>query len=92
VENSISGIRHLSEQAEAQRRAVLNARRAVDLSTERYRSGLVSYLEVVDASREALQAERASAQLAGARQIAGVRLVKALGGGWTEQQLYAKAR
>src|SRR6185295_6169290 len=30
VENSLSGIRHLSEQAEAQRRAVLNSRRAVD--------------------------------------------------------------
>jgi multidrug efflux pump len=92
VENSVSGIRHLSKQAEAQRRAVLNSHRAVDLATERYRSGLVSYLEVVDASRDALQAERASAQLAGARQIASVRLIKALGGGWIEQQLYAKAK
>ena len=62
------------EQAEAQQRAVRNARRATDLATERYRSGLVSYLEVVDASRDALQAERANAQLAGQRQIASVRL------------------
>jgi multidrug efflux system outer membrane protein len=46
----------------------------------------VSYLEVVDASREALQAERANTQLAGQRQIAAVQLIKALGGGWSEQQ------
>jgi multidrug efflux system outer membrane protein len=90
VENSLSGLRHLSEQAEAQQRAVRNSQRAADLATERYRSGLVSYLEVVDASREALQAERANAQLAGQRQIASVRLIKALGGGWNEQQLFSK--
>ncbi len=89
VENSLSGIRHLGEQAAAQQRAVDNARRSADLATERYRSGLVSYLEVVDASREALQAERANAQLSGQRQIASVRLIKALGGGWQEQEIFA---
>jgi outer membrane protein TolC len=52
------------------------------LATDRYRSGIVSYLEVVDASRDALQAERANAQLAGQRLITAVQLIKALGGGW----------
>lgn len=84
VENSLSAIRYLIDQADAQQRAVANARRAAELATERYRAGLVSYLEVVDASREALQADRANAQLAGQRQIAAVQLIKALGGGWTE--------
>jgi NodT family efflux transporter outer membrane factor (OMF) lipoprotein len=92
VENSLSGIRHLIDQAAAQQRAVANARRAAELATDRYRSGIVSYLEVVDASRDALQAERANAQLAGQRLIAGVQLVKALGGGWTQDQLLARAR
>jgi len=82
VENSLSGIRHLIDQAAAQERAVASARRAADLALDRYRSGIVSYLEVVDASRDALQAERANAQLAGQRLIAGVQLVKALGGGF----------
>ena len=59
-----------------------NARRAAELATDRYRSGIVSYLEVVDASRDALQAERANAQLAGQRLITAVQLIKALGGGW----------
>jgi multidrug efflux system outer membrane protein len=91
VENSLSGIRHLTDQSDAQQRAVVKALRAAELAGERYRSGIVSYLEVVDANREALQAERANAQLAGQRQIAAVQLIKALGGGWTEQEIYASS-
>lgn len=84
VENSLAGIQHLARQAEAQNRATKNARLAADLATERYRSGYVGYIDVVDASREALTAERASAQLAGLRLIVSVQLIKALGGGWTD--------
>jgi outer membrane protein, multidrug efflux system len=90
VENSLSGIRHLVDQDAAQQRAVTNARRAAELATDRYRAGIVSYLEVVDANREALQADRAHAQLVGQRQIAAVQLIKALGGGWTEEQMFAR--
>jgi len=86
VENSLADIRHLVDQFAAQQRAVTNARRAADLATDRYRSGIVSYIEVVDASRDALQAERGSAQLSGQRLIAEVQLVKALGGGWNNSQ------
>jgi len=78
----LSAIRHLAAQAEAQARAVKSARRATDLATDRYRSGIVAYIEVVDASRDALTAERANAQLAGQQLIAAVQLIKALGGGW----------
>jgi multidrug efflux system outer membrane protein len=87
IENSLSGIRFFAEQSAAQQRAVTNARRAADLAGERYRSGIVSYLEVVDANREALQAERGNAQLVGERLVATVRLIKALGGGWREEEL-----
>ena len=91
VENSLSGIQYLAQQAVARDRALASARRAAELAGERYRSGIVSYLEVVDANREALQAERASALLAGERNIAAVQLIKALGGGWDEQALVAQA-
>ena len=82
VEDSLADIRHLADQAAAQRRAVTNARRAAELADDRYRSGIVSYIEVVDANRDALTAERANAQLAGQQLIASVQLIKALGGGW----------
>lgn len=82
VENSLSDIHHLADQAAAQERAVENARRAADLATDRYRSGIVAYINVVDAEREALNNERANAQLAGQRLVAAVQLIKALGGGW----------
>src|SRR6267143_783715 len=38
-----------ADQAAAQDRAVANSRRAAELASERYRAGIVSYLEVVDA-------------------------------------------
>jgi NodT family efflux transporter outer membrane factor (OMF) lipoprotein len=91
VENSLSGIRHLADQSAAQERAVANARRAADLAGERYRSGIVAYIEVIDANRDALQAERGYDQLAGQRLITTVQLIKALGGGWRSEQLFTKA-
>ncbi len=90
VEDSLAAIHYLAEQAAAQQRALNQARRAAGLATDRYRSGIVSYLEVVDANREALSAERANNQLAGQRLAASVQLIKALGGGWTQDQLFAK--
>jgi multidrug efflux system outer membrane protein len=91
VESSLAGIRHLATQAGAQNRAVASARRAAELAGDRYRGGIVSYLEVVDANRDALQAERANAQLAGQRLVTAVQLIKALGGGWTERELFANS-
>ncbi|HEU5395701.1 MAG TPA: efflux transporter outer membrane subunit, partial [Verrucomicrobiae bacterium] len=82
VEDSLSDIRHLADQAAAQQRAVANARIAAGLAQERYRSGIVSYIEVVDANRDVLAAERANAELTGQRLIASIQLIKALGGGW----------
>jgi multidrug efflux system outer membrane protein len=70
---------------------VTSARRAQELATQRYRSGLVAYIEVVDASRDALTAERANAELAGQRLIATVQLIKALGGGWDQRPIVATA-
>jgi multidrug efflux system outer membrane protein len=87
VEDSLAGIHHLAKQAAAQDRAVANARRAAELADERYRAGIVSYLEVVDADRAALDTQRGSAQLSGQRLIAATRLIKALGGGWSEELL-----
>ncbi len=87
VENSLSGIQFLAQQSEAQRRAVNHAERAAELASQRYAAGIVNFLEVIDANRGTLSAQRAQAQLAGERLIASVQLIKALGGGWDESAL-----
>lgn len=82
VENALSGIRNLAERTAAQDRAVQNARRAAELARTRFEGGLVSYFEVMDAERTALQVERGISTLRGQQQAAVVRLVRALGGGF----------
>jgi hydrophobe/amphiphile efflux-1 (HAE1) family protein/NodT family efflux transporter outer membrane factor (OMF) lipoprotein len=84
VENSLSGIHFLADQAAAQQRAVDHSQRAAALAQQRYASGIVSYIEVVDANRDTLDAQRSAAQLAGQRLISSVQLIKALGGGWSQ--------
>jgi len=92
VENSLANIHYLEIQAEAQLRAVNHARRAAQLASDRYQSGIVSYLEVVDANRDVLQAQRANTQLAGQRFIASIQLIKALGGGWNRNLIQVSER
>lgn len=82
VENSLSALRLLGEQAEAQQRAVEANQRAAALSIDRFTAGAVSYLEVVDADRSRLTSLRTARQTAGQRYITTVQLIKALGGGW----------
>jgi multidrug efflux system outer membrane protein len=91
VESSLAGLHYLAKQAEAQARAVASARRAAELANERYKGGIVSYLEVVDANRATLQVERAAAQLTGQRLLASVLLIKSLGGGWDHASLHPPA-
>jgi multidrug efflux system outer membrane protein len=82
VEDSLSDLSTLTAQMDAINRALVSARDTTALANERYQQGLTSYLDVVDAQREALKAERQDAQLRGRRAIATILLAKALGGGW----------
>jgi multidrug efflux system outer membrane protein len=91
VENSLAGLGHLANEASAQNRAVASAKRGADLATDRYKAGVATYLEVVDAHRVALQTQRGGVQLAGQRLVTTVQLVKALGGGWHEEVLARNA-
>lgn len=82
VEDQLSGLRLLAEQAEAQARAVASASRATLLSDSRYRNGYVSQLELLDARRSELRNRREALQVRAAQYQATVALVRALGGGW----------
>jgi multidrug efflux system outer membrane protein len=60
------------------------ARNALELSTLRYESGYSPYLEVLDAQRTANEAELAFVRNRQARLAFSVDLMKALGGGWSQ--------
>jgi multidrug efflux system outer membrane protein len=82
VEDQLAALRLLAEQGDAERRAVDAASRATALSERRWREGLVSQLELLDAQRSELADRRAAVEVKSARYQATVGLVRALGGGW----------
>lgn len=77
--------RQTREQAEAEARRVDAQRRATELAELRYRNGVSSHIEVLDAQRNQYQAEQGRLDAELARLIASADLFKALGGGWQIQ-------
>jgi len=57
------------------------------LQDKRYRAGVVSYLEVLDAQRQLFTAEIELARARRDRQQSYVDLYRALGGGWSEEEI-----
>lgn len=82
VDDALVANRRLEEQARAQRQTVAAARRTVELTRKRYRAGVDTYFEVVDAERTALEAEQAAVRIRAAQFTAVITLVRALGGDW----------
>lgn len=82
VEDQLAALRILSGEAQSQADAVANASQTVEIATNRYKAGLVGYLDVLVAEETLLSNERVAAQISGQRMVASVVLVKALGGGW----------
>jgi multidrug efflux system outer membrane protein len=82
VEDGLSSLRLLSEQADQQSQAVASATRATVLSDTRYRNGYVSQLDLLDARRSELANRREALQVRAAQYQATVGLIQALGGGW----------
>jgi multidrug efflux system outer membrane protein len=82
VEDQLSSLRLLAQQADAQGRAVTAATRSTTLSDARYRNGFVSQLDLLDARRSELRNRREALQVRAAQYQATVGLVRALGGGW----------
>jgi len=87
VEDNLAVLRILDEEAKAQQAAVAAAEHSLELSTNRYKGGVVSYLEVTTAQSTALADERAAVDILRLRMVASVSLIKALGGGWNSANL-----
>jgi outer membrane protein TolC len=87
VEDNLSTLRVLEQQAQAQRVAVEAAEQSLELSLNRYKGGLVTYLEVITAQSIALQNQATEVDILRRRMDASVLLIKALGGGWDTSKL-----
>ena len=82
VEDNLAALRILGDEAQAQDIALQSARKAVELTINQYRAGIVNYISVVAFQAIAFAAEQNAVNLAGRRLAASVALIKALGGGF----------
>jgi outer membrane protein TolC len=89
VEDGLSTLRVLEQQAAAYDRAIRSAQQTVDISTSRYREGLANYLEVITAEEELLNNQRIADQILEQRLLTTTQLIQALGGGWQDSTIYA---
>ena len=80
-------IASLRSDARRTRRRDFRKNRSLELAMNRYKGGLVTYLEVVSAQTITLQNERTSVDLLRRRMLSSVLLIKALGGGWNVSKL-----
>jgi NodT family efflux transporter outer membrane factor (OMF) lipoprotein len=87
VEDNLSGLRILNSEQVAQARAVESAERSTNISTNRYKGGVTTYLEVITAQTTQLANERTAADITTREFAASVLLIKALGGGWDTTKL-----
>jgi outer membrane protein TolC len=65
----------------------LAAQKSLDLSVQRYKGGVTSYLEVTVAQSAALSDQATAVNILGRRMVAAVQLIQALGGGWDSTSL-----
>ena len=95
VEDQLAAQHLLATQLAAQHAALAAARHTLEIANNRYKAGVVTYLEVATAQSAELQNERSYVQLEGQQLTAQVGLIKALGGGWqsraADRPLAAKA-
>ncbi len=87
VEDNLAALRILENEARVQDVAVTAAEHSLELSNNRYKGGVSSYLEVITAQSTALADERAAVDILRRRMTASVLLIKALGGGWDVSQM-----
>ena len=89
VEDNLAALRILEDEAKTQAVAVTAAEHSLQLSNNRYRGGVVTYLEVITAQSAALSNERVAVGILRQRMTSTVLLIKALGGGWNVANLPA---
>jgi NodT family efflux transporter outer membrane factor (OMF) lipoprotein len=87
VEDDLSSLRILAEEAQVQDEAVKAAKQSVIVSTNQYKAGIIGAIDIIAVQAIALNDERTAIGIAGQRMTASVLLISALGGGWDASEL-----
>ncbi|KAA6463051.1 efflux transporter outer membrane subunit [Acidobacteria bacterium AB60] len=87
VEDNLSTLRILDQETAVEVRAVASAQHSLDISNQRYKGGVTTYLEVLTAETTLIANERTLTDLQARQFAASVQLIRALGGGWDTTQL-----
>jgi multidrug efflux system outer membrane protein len=82
VEDQLAALHYLSRQFDSESNAVADATRAEEIASNRYNTGLVSYLDVVFAEQTLLSDQEIRTQVQGQQMIATIALIRSLGGSW----------
>ncbi|HET6514660.1 MAG TPA: efflux transporter outer membrane subunit [Thermodesulfovibrionales bacterium] len=91
VEDNLAALRILEDEARVQDEAVKAATQALAVTTNQYKAGTVSYIDVIVTQALALNNERTLITIQGRRMVAAALLIKALGGGWNEAEFLTTA-
>ena len=83
VASALTALAKLAQVEAEQARAVRAYADSVQIANRRYRGGLASYYEVLEAQQLLFPAETQLAQIRGNRLSTYVQLYKVLGGGWS---------
>ncbi|MEO8779562.1 MAG: efflux transporter outer membrane subunit [Rhodanobacter sp.] len=89
VEDNLAQLDHDGVAMKDQKDAADAAQHSLALATDRYKQGAVGYLDVVQAQTVSLEAQRTLLDLETRQLRASVQLIRALGGGWSREQLAA---
>jgi len=87
VEDQLSNLRILEQEARVEQGAVDSAQHSFVLSNARYKGGVTSYLEVLTAEQTLLQDQVTAINIESRQFASSVSLIRALGGGWDRTQL-----
>jgi NodT family efflux transporter outer membrane factor (OMF) lipoprotein len=87
VEDNLSQLHLLDEEARQEGAAVASAQNTLHLAMDRYENGAVNYLDVVTSQTAALQAQRTLLVLRDRQLRASVGLIRAVGGGWSTKDM-----
>jgi NodT family efflux transporter outer membrane factor (OMF) lipoprotein len=87
VEDNLAALHHLADEVTADEAASKSAASAANHSDKRYDAGVADYIEVTTTHTAALQEERDAISARVLQFNAAVALVRATGGGWTQDRI-----